>query len=74
MTIITIQCSLVAEEETRRHLWELMTQKNTPLINKLLEQMGKRPDREGWIQKGDLPKGLVDFGGSSATIYRANIT
>ena len=59
MTIITIQCSLVAEEETRRHLWELMTQKNTPLINKLLEQMGKRPDRERWIQKGELPKGLV---------------
>ncbi len=35
MTIITIQCRLVAEEETRRHLWELMVEKNTLLVNEL---------------------------------------
>jgi len=59
MTIVTIQCRLVAEEETLRHLWELMTQKNTPLINEVLEQVGNHPELEEWIQKGKLPTGLV---------------
>jgi hypothetical protein len=59
MTIITIQCRLVAKEETIRHLWELMTQKNTPLINEVLEQIGKHPELEECIQKGKLPIGLV---------------
>ncbi len=59
MTVITIQCRLVAKEETIRHLWELMTQKNTPLINEVLEQIGKHPELEECIQKGKLPIGLV---------------
>lgn len=59
MSVITIQCRLVTKEETLRHLWELMTQKNTPLINELLEQIEKHPDLEGWKQKGKLPTGLV---------------
>ncbi len=36
MSIITIQCRLVASESTRRQLWELMAGKNTPLVNELL--------------------------------------
>jgi hypothetical protein len=60
MSIITIQCRLVAEEETLGHLWKLMTQKNTPLINELLEQIGNYPELEEWIQQGKLPKKLVE--------------
>lgn len=60
MSFITIQCRLVAPEETLRHLWELMEKKNTPLINELLEQLGKHPDFETWMQKGKLPTGVVD--------------
>ena len=59
MSIITIQCRLVAKEETLRHLWELMTQKNTLLINEVLEQIGNHPELEEWIQKGKLPTGQV---------------
>lgn len=28
MSVITIQCRLVAEEDTLRQLWELMAEKN----------------------------------------------
>ena len=59
MNVITIQCRLVAPEETLRHLWELMEKKNTPLINELLEQLGKHPDFETWLQKGKLPTEVV---------------
>jgi transposase len=59
MSVITIQCRLFSEEESLLYLWELMTQKNTPLINELLELIGKHPELEEWIQKGKLPTGLV---------------
>jgi len=59
MSIITIQCRLVASESTRRQLWELMAEKNTPLINELLEQIGHHPDFETWREKGKLPDGVV---------------
>ncbi|BBD58003.1 hypothetical protein NIES2109_07720 [Nostoc sp. HK-01] len=59
MSIITIQCRLVAEEETLRQLWELMTDKNTPLVNELLAQVGKHPDFETWLEKGKIPTELL---------------
>jgi hypothetical protein len=43
---ITIQCRLVAPENTRLYLWELMAEKNTPLINQLLWQINNDPDFE----------------------------
>lgn len=46
MSVITIQCRLVASEDTRRHLWQLMANKNTPLINELLEQVRIHPDND----------------------------
>ncbi|MGQ4648115.1 type V CRISPR-associated protein Cas12k [Lyngbya aestuarii] len=59
MSIITIQCRLVAREETLRYLWDLMAQKNTPLINEVLNQIGQHPDFETWLQQGRLPAGFV---------------
>ncbi|MDM9383361.1 type V CRISPR-associated protein Cas12k [Chlorogloeopsis sp. ULAP01] len=55
MSVITIQCRLVAEEDTLRQLWELMAEKNTPLINELLAQVGKHPEFETWLEKGKIP-------------------
>ncbi|MBE9223995.1 type V CRISPR-associated protein Cas12k [Phormidium sp. LEGE 05292] len=55
MSLITIQCRLVASESTRQKLWKLMVQRNTPLINELLEQVARHPDFETWRQKGKLP-------------------
>jgi hypothetical protein len=52
---ITIQCRLVAPENTRRYLWELMAEKNTPLINELLWQINNHPDFEQWQSEGKLP-------------------
>src|SRR4028118_1082079 len=59
MTIITIQCRLVAKEETRRHLWELMTQKNTLLVNELLQQLQTHPNREDWLLEGKIPAKVI---------------
>lgn len=56
MSFITIQCRLVAEEKTLRQLWELMADKNTPLINELLEQVGKHSDFDKWLKQGEIPK------------------
>jgi hypothetical protein len=57
---ITIQCRLIANEPTRRQLWELMAQKNTPLINELLEQVGQHPDFPTRRQNGKLPAGPIE--------------
>ena len=59
MSQITIQCQLVASASTRQQLWLLMAQKNTPLINELLQQVGQHPDFETWRQKGKLQVGIV---------------
>jgi hypothetical protein len=59
MSQITIQCRLVASEPTRQHLWKLMADANTPLINELLKQVGQHPDFEAWRHKGKLPAGIV---------------
>lgn len=59
MSQITIQCRLVAREATRQHLWKLMADANTPLINELLKQVGQHPDFEAWRHKGKLPAGIV---------------
>ena len=42
-------------ELARHQLWTLMVDKNTPLINELLEQIGQHPEFETWRQKGKLP-------------------
>lgn len=59
MSVITIQCRLVAEEDSLRSLWELMADKNTPLINELLVQVGKHPEFEIWLKKGRIPTQLL---------------
>ncbi|MEH1956434.1 type V CRISPR-associated protein Cas12k [Nostoc sp.] len=59
MSQITIQCRLIASESVRQKLWKLMATLNTPLINELVEQLGKHPDFENWRQQGKLPTTVV---------------
>lgn len=59
MSQITVQCRLVASVSTRHHLWKLMADLNTPLINELLAQMAQHPEFETWRKKGKLPAGIV---------------
>lgn len=65
MSVITIQCRLVAQEDTLRTLWELMAGKNTPLINELLVQVGKHAEFETWLEKGKIPTELLKTLGKS---------
>ncbi|MBD1809773.1 hypothetical protein H6F98_30630 [Microcoleus sp. FACHB-SPT15] len=60
MSVITIQCRLVAPEETLRHLWELMVEKNTLLVNELLQQLRTHPNMEGWLQEGGIPAEVIE--------------
>ena len=59
MSQITIQCRLVASENTRRYIWQLMAEKNTLLINEILWQINNHPDFEQWQSEGKLPRTLV---------------
>lgn len=59
MSIITIQCRLVAPEETRRLVWLLMVEKNTPLIGELLKRVREHPDFEKWRRWGKPSKEAV---------------
>ncbi len=59
MSVITIQCSVVASEATRHELWQIMSEINTPLINELLKQVGENPEFEQWLTMGKLPRGIV---------------
>ena len=47
MSQITVQCRLVASESTRQQLWQLMAEKNTPLINELLLQVNQQQSING---------------------------
>lgn len=59
MSMITIQCRLVALEPVRRHLWHLMAHSNTPLINDLLKQISQHPDFEIWQCRGTISETVV---------------
>ena len=65
MSTVTIRCHLVTSEETHRYLWQLMAEKNTPLINELLKLVSQHPDFKAWRRRGTLPdkavKQLCDF-------------
>lgn len=50
MSIKTIECRLYASSETKRYLWQLMADRNTPLINELLFQVSQHQDFETWFQ------------------------
>ncbi len=59
MSIKTIQCRLVADEEVLRHVWELMAEKNTPLINEIFNRLQKCPGVEQWFEKGQVPDSFI---------------
>ncbi|MEH2387295.1 MAG: type V CRISPR-associated protein Cas12k [Nostoc sp.] len=60
MSVITIQSPLFGDENSLRLFWELMSEKNTPLINELLEQLDKHPHFETWLQKCEVPKDTIE--------------
>jgi IS605 OrfB family transposase len=59
MSIISIHCRLTASESTRHQIWDLMTEKNTPLINELLRRLSEHEDFEQWCKQGWLKAGLI---------------
>jgi hypothetical protein len=55
MSRITIQCNLVASEETRHTLWHLMAEKHTPLTNELLKHIVQDARFQDWCHTGKIP-------------------
>ena len=59
MSQVTIRCRLIAPEDTRKMLWQLMAERNTPLINAALKQLPQHPDFAKWQRKGKVPDTAV---------------
>lgn len=55
MSIVSIQCRLVASESERQQLWQLMATGYTPLVNALLDRVAQHPKFLEWKAKGYLP-------------------
>jgi hypothetical protein len=55
MAIISIQCSLIAKEETLRYLWNLMMEQYTLLVTETLEHMRTHPQLDLWLAQGYIP-------------------
>ena len=60
MSIITVQCQLKATEDSLRHLWSLMAEKNTLLVNELLKQINTHPDLDNWLQEGNITADVIE--------------
>jgi hypothetical protein len=60
MSQITIQCRLVATEETRQYLWHLMADVYTPFINELLKRIREDENFEQWCQTGKIPANVIE--------------
>jgi IS605 OrfB family transposase len=60
MSIITVQCQLKATEDSLRHLWSLMAEKNTLLVNELLKQINTHPDFDKWLEEGNIPASVIE--------------
>ncbi|MBD2013100.1 hypothetical protein H6F96_03590 [Microcoleus sp. FACHB-53] len=59
MSIITFQCHLKATEDSLGHLWRLMVEKNTLLVNELLQQINTHPDLDNWLQEGNITAQVI---------------
>ena len=59
MSQITVQCRLIAKEPTRRTLWQLMADLNTPFINELLQKVAQHPDFDQWRRAGRLKAAII---------------
>jgi transposase len=59
MSQITIQCRLVAPPKTRQQIWTLMAERNTPLINALIEQVSRHEKFETWRRQGKISSAEV---------------
>jgi IS605 OrfB family transposase len=60
MSVITVQCQLKAPLESLRHLWSLMVDKNTLLVNELLNQINTHPDFDKWLKEGNIPASVIE--------------
>lgn len=59
MSIITIHCRLIASEPVRCHLWYLMVERNTPLVNDLLKRVNQHSNFEAWQRSGTISNNIV---------------
>ncbi|PSN10595.1 hypothetical protein C7293_27485 [filamentous cyanobacterium CCT1] len=55
MSLKTIRCRLVAPEESRKAIWTLMAERNTPLVNEVLRRVPEQTDFAKWQKSGRLP-------------------
>jgi hypothetical protein len=59
MSVITVECQLKAPLDSLRHLWSLMVEKNTLLVNELLKQINTHPDLDKWLKEGNITADVI---------------
>jgi transposase len=59
MSVITVECQLKAPLHSLRHLWSLMVEKNTLLVNELLKQINTHPDFDKWLKEGNITADVI---------------
>ncbi|MDJ0728743.1 MAG: type V CRISPR-associated protein Cas12k [Crocosphaera sp.] len=59
MKLKTIECRLYAPSDTLRYLWLLMEQKNTPLINEIINHLSEHSDFDKWFKAKQIPKSAI---------------
>lgn len=59
MTLKTLECRLYAPSDTLRYLWLLMSEKNTPLINEIINHLSEHPDFDEWFKGKQIPKSAI---------------
>ncbi|ACK66979.1 conserved hypothetical protein [Rippkaea orientalis PCC 8801] len=59
MTLKTLECRLYAPSDTLRYLWLLMAEKNTPLINEIINHLSEHPDFDQWFKAKQIPKSAI---------------
>jgi hypothetical protein len=60
MSVISIQCRLVASEPERKQLWLLMSGAHTPFVNTLLERVAQHPTFPDWKAGWQIPTKELD--------------
>ena len=81
----TIRAQLVTTDQSRRAIWELMAERNTPLINTLLDRIATSSSFEEQCCRGSVPQSTVkefcqtlredsQFAGQPGRFYTSAIT
>lgn len=55
-----VQARLIAPEETRQYLWQLMAEPYSQLVKAHLDYLSSHPDFESWLSEFQIPASVIN--------------